>query len=794
MIKTAIPALNSEFDLRLLLLIARRSLLWVLLLLAMALGIAFVYLRYTPQVYETGTIIKLGQQDQGNKILNIGKDFFEENTNMIAGAIELIRSDIILQRAVSRLPLRVSYYAKGRVMSNELYRKSPFTVEVALSDSSAVGVPIFAEFSNELVQLFVNKTPICTRSLVNRWIITPYGSFRVVVHDMLTIGEQQKTINQPGFYFVVNNAYTLAGQVKARLNVALLNEQAQTILIQVQDNNALKASDLTNAIAEEFNRYDLERKGEGAQQTLAFIEEQLQIVSEQLRSSEILLETFKRTNKIMSPETDTRELAVKYSDMESERLKLEVESDLLDKLLQNISENRDLSNLLPVLSDRHNSILASILSSIQRLEDEKEQMLLQATPQSSTVKFINSKIESKKKQLVQTVQALKKNLSDRQQEIRGSMKEYEDLLSRFPVKESEYNRIERLFTIREKFYSSLLEKKAEFQIVKAGLVSENVTLQKAVTPDVPISPRKTIIYVFAIFVALVIGLLIIIVRYLLHNEIVSVEDIRPYTNAPILGVVPRYKEAVPVSELIVNRNPKSLITEAFRSIRTNLQFISNSPGIKLIGITSTISGEGKTFVAINLGGVISFSGRKVIILDLDMRKPKIHLGFGVENSKGLSTILIGKDTAESCIHKSELENLDFITAGPIPPNPSELIISGRMDALLEELKKTYEVIIIDTPPVGIVTDGISIMQKADYPIYIMRSSYSKKYLIQNVNKLIDENHIRNLSVILNSLDREQTRYGYGYGYGYGDGYGYGYYEEDASDKRRKNLLRRIFNI
>ncbi|MBK9287234.1 MAG: CpsD/CapB family tyrosine-protein kinase [Flavobacteriales bacterium] len=188
--------------------------------------------------------------------------------------------------------------------------------------------------------------------------------------------------------------------------------------------------------------------------------------------------------------------------------------------------------------------------------------------------------------------------------------------------------------------------------------------------------------------------------------------------------------------------------------------MDNTPGPKTTAVTSTISGEGKTFVAINLAGIISFSGKRVIVLDLDMRKPKIHLGFGVENIKGMSTLLISKDTLEDCIQNSALENLDFITAGPYPPNPSELILGPRMNYILNKLKQSYDVILIDNPPVGLVTDGISMIQMADYPIYIFRADYSKKVFVHNVDRLINENRIRKLSAVLNGVDIDRNKYGY----------------------------------
>jgi capsular exopolysaccharide synthesis family protein len=206
----------------------------------------------------------------------------------------------------------------------------------------------------------------------------------------------------------------------------------------------------------------------------------------------------------------------------------------------------------------------------------------------------------------------------------------------------------------------------------------------------------------------------------------------------------------------------------------------------LISITSTISGEGKTFIAINLASIIAFSNKKVIVLDLDMRKPKIHKAFNVENKEGMSTLLIGKAKLQDCIRKSPTKGLDYITAGPIPPNPSELLLNPQLDVILEELKKEYDVIIADNPPVGLVTDGIIMLQKADFPIYVFRADYSKKQFIQNADRLKNENHFDKLSVILNNVDISRNRYGYNYGYGYGYGYGYTYgYYDDEKKKRTK---------
>jgi tyrosine-protein kinase Etk/Wzc len=224
----------------------------------------------------------------------------------------------------------------------------------------------------------------------------------------------------------------------------------------------------------------------------------------------------------------------------------------------------------------------------------------------------------------------------------------------------------------------------------------------------------------------------------------------------------------------VDKNPKSSLSEALRAVRTNIEFVASQDGKgkkRIISITSTVAGEGKTFVAINLSGVLAMSTQKVVLLDLDMRKPKLHLAFDLSNEKGMSTILSGKCNWKEAAFSTPLEDIDVIPAGPPPPNPAELLMRPTFDLLLQDLHEVYDIIMIDCPPVGLVTDGIIVMQKADLPIYVVRSEYSKRIYLKNVNKLVKANGFRSLGVILNGLDKLKT-------YGYGYGYGYDYYTDD----------------
>lgn len=404
--------------------------------------------------------------------------------------------------------------------------------------------------------------------------------------------------------------------------------------------------------------------------------------------------------------------------------------------------------------------------------------------------------------ILKSLDAVERKLNNSISALNSKIKEIDQNFMDLPSQEIEYARLERVYNSNEKYYTMLLEKRTEYAISKAGFVSETRVLQRARIPMEPISPNPLIIYLAGASLAIFVILLMIAIRYLTHNEITDVSDLARQINPSIglLGIIPKYSKNIPMSQLIIDKNPKSVMAEAFRSIRTNLDFFDSESDKKVIAVTSTISGEGKTFVAINLGGIIAFGGKKVIILDLDMRKPRIHKGFNTTNEYGISTLLSGRDQLGNIIKKSELEGLHFITAGPVPPNPSELIINGRLQETLKLLKEQYDVIIIDNPPVGLVTDGISNLKLADYPIYVFRSEYSKKNFVFNVNRIFAENKIKNLTVVLNGMDLNRPRYGgYGRGYGYTYGYGYGYgsssngsgYYADDEEDDRKGFMRNL---
>ena len=805
MAKKKISPINEEFDFKLFVTITKKKLLWFAFLMLLSVVISLLILRYSAPVFECASIIKIANEDNAQNVLGLDSKngYLSDNNGKIAGDIELIKSKIIVSRLLDLLPLQVSYYSKGSILVNELYKQTPFTVEYNLKDSSILDNPILVEFKSKNT-LSLNYTCRKSGEKINKnyysgkWINLPEANIKINILNYDNIASMQKNLNKDIFFFTINNKEKIISSIAKDLSVSVLNIEAKTIQIKFKDKNAVKASDIVNTIASEFNVYDVTKNSEVANKILDFIDKTISSIDIELSNSESSIESFKKTNKIISPDQAISDVTSDYKNYQGQLLLINTQLSLYQSLSNDIRNDGEIGKFLLSISGLiKQGPIYDYLNKLQLLIDERDQIRLQATENAQVSKSIETRLQNQKEIIYKTINNEVVNLQSQKQSLSLLMRDADNKFIKIPNQQAEFSRLQRLFSVNEKFYSLLLDKKAEFSITRAGYIPKHVILVESTPDSPPISPNRALIISACLMIGFLVSLIIIVSRYLLYNEINSLEEIGQYTEASLLGIVPKYKREIPVSQLLVDKNPKSVISEAFRSIRTNLQFISIENEPKLLAVTSTISGEGKTFNAINLAGVVAFSGKKVIILDLDMRKPKIHLGFNVENERGMSTLLIGKDVVENCIVHSSLANLDFITAGPIPPNPAELIINPRMNELLAHLKTKYDIIIADLPPVGIVSDGVPILQIADYPLYIFRSSYSKKIFIAQLNKLMNENKIKNMSVILNGVELSRMKYGYGYGYSYGYGYGYGYsygygyYEEDDEPKNFIDKLRDI---
>jgi capsular exopolysaccharide synthesis family protein len=801
-----ISNINDELDIKLFLFITKKCLIYIILFLGVAALSSFLYLRYTPPIYSTSAVIQISSNEENvSKILET-KDVVE-GQNDLEKAREFISSGVFLGQVFSKLPLSISYYYEGRILSNEQWHGSaPYEVDATVKNPSIYGIPIYIKFSNKNKYTLSYSVPRATKFEkeydLNQKAEIPEAELNIKLKDPNNVENNDGILNQNSYYFILNNPDNIVSTYASELTITFLSEEAKTLQITIQDRNADKAHDLVNAIVEEYKTYGVAKKAESANSVLEFIDKQLKVVYDTLFKSELDLDNFKKSYKIDSSISEPLpSIYSRVNDFQNQIVNIELQESLLTEVEQSLKDKDiDIYKLIAIVAgSEFQGSINGFLTSLQDLLIKKEQLLYEVTKNSAQIESINYQIEIQKKLLTESINTLKANLITRKKKLSKFLDDYQG--TAFSPKEKyntfELSRLQRMYSINEQFYNKLIDKKAEYQIARAGYVSEIVVLERGSVPKDPISPRRRLIFFGSILVALFLGFGLILFRYLFFNEITSINDIIKYTDAPVLGIIPKYKKDIPVSQLIVDKKPKSLIAEALRSVRTNLQFISNDTGPKVLAVTSTISGEGKTFIAINLAGIIAFSDKKIIVLDFDLRKPKIHIGFGVENKKGVSTILMGLNEAKDCIRHSIVDNLDFITAGPVPPNPSELMLNRRMTELIEYLKQTYDYILLDCPPVGIVTDGMQPMLIADYPLYIFKASHSKRMFVQNIDRLINESGIKKLAIVLNAVESQYSGYsygkgayssGYGYGYGYAYGYGYGYYDEDHLMPQKKKFF------
>ncbi len=785
--------LNDEFDIFLLLKIIRSRFLFISIICLLCGVGAFLYLRYSDVIFEAKAVLQVKSDNTAGKVLNL--ESTQGNVDELEENVELIKSKTFLKRVIAKLPLDISYYNKGVFKVFETYQSAPYIVEVKNKTRNITNKQLFIRFNDTKTFTLYNitKTLKLTQQ-PNVWFKLEDAEVRItLVNPATALGLKEE------MYFTINDENTLINYYLSKLSVSILNPAAKTIVISFKDFTALKTSDIANAVVNEFNSFDIERKSASSQKILSFIDGQLANVYADLRKSEGDLETFQRDNKLSSnPKEVSSNYATRLNDLDEDITKIKLEKSVLTEFQSALTQNKDADvyKLLPMLAGtQYEGSMSLLISNLQELLMRREKALYDINTHSSNIKNIDYQIDIQKKLIIESIANIRNKIASKENSMNQKIAEFEGKFLAIPTKEIEYARLERLFNINEKFYTLLLEKKAEYSISNAGFVSNNTILEEAIEPHAPVSPNRGLAYATAIALAVLLSLINVVFSYLMHNEIITLNDISRNTNTSILGIVPNYDEPMAHSQLIIDKSPKSLISEAFRSIRTNMQYIAQGGESKLMAVTSTISGEGKTFVSVNLGGIIAFSGRRVVICDLDMRKPKIHHAFGTDNKVGMSQLLIGATTLEECVQHSSIKGYDYITAGTIPPNPSELILSKKMEEIIELLKSKYDLVIFDNPPIGIVSDGLHIIKKVDFPVYVFRSNYSKKQFITNLNVVREDHDLKNLSIVLNGVSRQTNSYGYGqnYGYGYGYGYGGGYYEDGQSKKKENsNWWKKIF--
>lgn len=751
----------------------------------LALAVGFVINRYKPSVYQTsGTVlIKSDQTFDPTSLmtnLNTGKSNVENE-------IAILRSYSLAERTIKKMNLEVTYSEKGRVSIVELYKTAPFTVEFDRSVPQAVGLTYeITGFNSETFSLhgtseFLTKydyvlcqtlqssplkVDIITDCKQGEWIDNGYNRFRIVLNE----NYNPERDNTRKLFFRLNSYPSLVKQLSS-YTVSATSKQSSVVSIVMNGSNPAKIVEFTNMLMNEYVNRGLEKKNMVSENTIRFIDEELTGIQESLGSAESELKEFRTQNDLMNLDMQATQIYNNLQALERERAEMTVNVKIYKRLQDYIKEQiDDPENLAaPSTMGIADPLLNQLVRDLVTLSQTKATQLLTQTEQHPQIVKLNEQIVTTKKTLLETINNLVINADMSLDEINKRIAKAVSETKVLPEKQQQLINYQRNFNFNDETYKYLMQRRAEAQILKASNTPDNEVLDVArLERTVRIAPRTSMNYLIALILGLLIPAVYLFLKDFFNVSISDRKDVEKLTSYPIVGQVAQTSSKDP---LVVVNSPKSPIAESFRSIRTNVEFITQGKNQSTILVTGDMQSIGKTFNAINVASIYALYGKKTVLLGFDLRKPKLFKEFGLNNNIGLSSFLSNKEPFESIIQSTTaIPSLDIITSGPIPPNPAELIASEKCDELFKLLRERYDYIIIDTPPVGLVTDAFLLMKHSDVNLFIVRQGVTNKNIFGTIIKDMESRGLK-MSIVLNGI---QTNKGYGYGYGKKYGYGYGY--------------------
>ena len=772
--KVFTPAAQSidGIDLEKLGIIVRRNAPAIVIVFVLSILSCYLYLRYTKNVYQSDSELKLDVKQEAT-VLRINSVSEDDNLNIIAGEIEQIRSKFFLSRVIDSLNFNVSYHAKGKVLTEEMYKRSPFSVAHTLNNNSLTDIPLYINFEEDgSFRLKVGENGAVVNGKVNK----PF----TLQGNQLTIRETSvfESNHREDYFFILHSKGSLLGYILGNLSVVPLNYNANTIRISFKDFNSRKAQDIVNKIDSVYLFYSYEQKNLTNKQKIEWLNSELAQLEKKMEDYEDYFETFTIQNKSSDMDLDLKQTILQINKIDSQRFSINKRLNDLNSITETLSTGNGKSLLSITQKQFLPAYLNKKVEDLQLIAQEHDRLALSYNENTFAFKQKDRELSNLKSQVFGQLADLKKDWMKTQLELTRQKEALEKEFASMPDKSTQLAKKKRFYKLYEEFYLSMMQSKAEFEIAKAGTIPDFKILSPATNPFTPILPQRAMIMGVGIVAGIVLNFFLIGFLYIVNNKITSVQEIEKTIHVPFMGVIPISHHST-ITPFHIIDNPKSMVSEAIRILRTNLDFFTSSGSRKVISISSTVSGEGKSFLALNLGGVLALSRKKVILLDLDMRKHKHNLPFETDAAKGISTVLIKKHHWKECLVHTSLENFDYIPSGPHPPNPSELLLNGEFTDMLESMKEVYDYIVIDTPPVGLVTDGIMAMKRSDLSIYVFRANYSKKDFLNNLQRIIAINKLERVAVVLNAMPSSRKTYGYGY-----------YEDKTVIKKRWKTLFRR----
>ena len=697
---------------------------------------------------------------------------------------------------VDKLQYYIDYLVQGEYNLVDAYGAVPFYVTIDKSKGQLVGNQIGIKFLNE--SEYEIRIPFENNSVsLLTYATNSYSNTAVEVGDFVKkykVGEmvslpflnwKLQIKDNPGFYkgneyFVRFNDFDATVSAYKGINVKTDDKGSSIITLGMQGTNKARMVEYLNATVKMLIKRQLDGKNKFATNTIAFIDSTLVAMESQLKETGDELKSFRKDKNIFDVEEGGAKFSDKILEFDVARDEVTRKITYYNSLKSYLNSSVDYSKLpAPSVAGIEDPNIVVNVSKLIALSTQRSEMAY-AVKSDKIFKDFDNQMAAVKNVLLENISAAKASLQYDLAKVNSKINETESTIKQLPEDQQELIKIKRKYDLSDNIYSTFLQKRSEADIVKAANLPDIHFIDPA--KDVGgglIGPKTSVNYVLALFLGILIPLLLVFGIFFINNSIQNAEDVSKLTQIPMIGVVGVNSDH---SDLAVFDKPKSALSESFRAIRSSLQFLYKKQlvsGAKTLMITSSISGEGKTFCSINIATVFALSEKKTVIVGLDLRKPKLFGEFNLTNDVGVVNYLIKQKTVDEIVNHTQIPFLDVILSGPIPPNPSEMILSDGMKELIDELKQKYDYIILDTPPVGLVSDALELAQYCDVTLYIVRQNFTKKEMITLLNNRVKRDELNNTSIILNGFENK-AKYGGGYGYGYGYGnYTNGYHEEEV---------------
>ncbi|QRX64168.1 polysaccharide biosynthesis tyrosine autokinase [Dysgonomonadaceae bacterium zrk40] len=743
---------------------------WIVLGLLVALAAAFVYLRYTTPVYKVASSVVLKEEGRSGPSAMPGT--LEEIAMMssvsnVENELYILKSRSMIRSVINRLDLHTSYIVEGRIKSVDLYTQSPVIVDMAQSDLDRLRETIHFEMQMESEERVHIRGTVAGNALDTIFTQLP----AVILTDVGAISFTRRHEIKPDnrlLYISIQHPDAVIGTYRGNLEVTQASRQATVINLALNTPYREKGRDFINTLIEVYNNEAIEDKNQEARNTQLFIEERIAIIDNELSTAEQNVEEYKREEGLTDLQTDLQRDMQMGSQYEQRLVEVETQLNVVSSLNSYLDNPANSNKTIPSNIGVQDPTLSATTSEYNRLLLERERLSQSMTDDNPAMKRLNEQISGLRESIGASINSVQQGLQIQRREARNQANLFGGRVSAVPTQEREFMELSREQQIKASLFLMLLQKREENALALAAYANKAKVLDEAASEGM-VAPRRMIILLAALMLGLLIPMGIIYLMDMLQYRIRTRGDVDRVTKVPILSEVPKHEEQ---ENIAVMENETRPIDEAFRMLRTNLLLTLGAEN-KVVTFTSTVSGEGKSFVALNTAISLSLLNKRVLLVGLDLRIPRLREYMNLETRDGITGYLSGfeKDLDSLIVPSGITENLFALPSGAIPPNPAELLSRPSLDAAFAKLREEFDYIIIDSAPVSQVTDTLILNRVSDATVYVCRANYSSKGNLRFANDMMAQNRLKNMVLVVNDVDEFHHAYGYGYGRGYGYGYG-----------------------